>query len=79
LADAAAIASTSALDGALLDIELRLDNALPVAQILCDRHIPFAFMTGNEIPEGKFDDIPRLIKPFTVAELRDALERILTV
>ena len=36
-------------------------------------------MTGDEIPEGKFDDIPRLIKPFTVAELRDALERILTV
>ena len=41
--------------------------------------IPFAFMTGDDIPEGKFDDVPRLLKPFTLAELRDALHRILAV
>ena len=79
VAEATAIASTLALDAALLDVELRLDSALPVAQILSDRHIPFAFMTGDDIPEGTFDDVPRLMKPFTVAELRDALQRILTV
>ena len=79
VAEATAIASTSALDAALLDVELRLDSALPVAQILSDRHIPFAFMTGDEIPEGNFGNVPRLIKPFTLAELRDALHRILTV
>jgi DNA-binding response OmpR family regulator len=77
LAEAEAMASTSALDGALLDVELRLDSALPVAEILCDRHIPFAFMTGDDIPEGSFLDVPRLIKPFTVAELRQALDRML--
>jgi len=36
-------------------------------------------MTGDEIPEGNFGNVPRLIKPFTLAELRDALHRILTV
>jgi DNA-binding response OmpR family regulator len=77
LADAEAIASTSSLDGALLDVELRLDSSLPVAEILCDRDVPFAFMTGEDIPEGRCVDVPRLIKPFTVAELRQALERML--
>ena len=77
VAEATAIASTSALDGALLDVELRLDSALPVAQILSDRDIPFAFMTGDDVPEGTFEDVPRLTKPFTVAELRDTLHRML--
>jgi CheY-like chemotaxis protein len=79
LAEAATFASTSALDGALLDIELGLDSALPVAQILCARHIPFAFMTGDvETPEGVFRDVPTLEKPFTVAELRRALQVMLS-
>jgi CheY-like chemotaxis protein len=78
LAEAAAIASTWALDGALLDVELGLDSALSVAQILSDRHIPFVFMTGDvESPEGMFHHIPALEKPFTVAELRRALQVML--
>jgi DNA-binding response OmpR family regulator len=77
LAEATAIASTSALDGVLLDVELRLESALPVAQILSDRDIPFAFMTGDDVPEATFDDVPRLFKPFTVAELRATLRRML--
>jgi DNA-binding response OmpR family regulator len=77
VAEATAIASTLALDAALLDVELRLESALPVAQILSDRHVPFAFLTGDDIPEAIFLDVPRLIKPFTVAELRQALERML--
>jgi DNA-binding response OmpR family regulator len=77
LAEATAIASTSALDGALLDVELGLESALPVAQILSDRHIPFAFMTRDvESPEGMFHDVPALQKPFTVAELRCALQHL---
>jgi hypothetical protein len=49
-----------------------------VAQILMDRNIPFAIMTGeSESAEGTFQDAPVLLKPFTVEELRLALERIL--
>jgi DNA-binding response OmpR family regulator len=78
VAEATAIASTSALDGALLDVELRLDSALPVAQILRDRRVPFAFMTGDDAPEGSFHDVPALVKPFTLAELRRVLQLMLS-
>ncbi len=47
LADASAMASTSALDCALIDIALGVETALPVAQILADRQIPFVFMKGK--------------------------------
>jgi DNA-binding response OmpR family regulator len=78
VAEATTIASTAALDAALLDVELRLDSALPVAQILRDRRVPFAFMTGDEVPEGAFHDVPALVKPFTLAELRCALQLMLS-
>jgi DNA-binding response OmpR family regulator len=79
LTDAIAVASGSVLDGALIDIALRGESALPVAQILTDRNIPFAFVTGeSENAEGTFKDVPMLLKPFTVEELRLALERILS-
>jgi CheY-like chemotaxis protein len=79
LADATAIASTSALDCALIDIALGEESALPVAQILRDRHIPFVFMTGaSESPEGKWHDVPALLKPFTFEELRRALQHLLS-
>jgi CheY-like chemotaxis protein len=79
LADATAIASTSALDCALIDIALGEESALPVAQILTDRHIPFVFMTGaSESPEGRWHDVPALLKPFTFEELRRALQHLLS-
>ena len=35
-------------------------------------------MTGDmESPEGIFHDVPALLKPFTVAELRRALQHLL--
>jgi CheY-like chemotaxis protein len=78
LADAAAMASTSALDCALIDIALNGESALPVAQILYDRRIPFVFVTGaSGSPAGPFQDVPVLLKPFTVEELRSALQKLL--
>jgi len=75
--EAAAIAATSALDGALVDVELNGESALPVAKILSDRHIPFVFTTGDtERPEGASDEVPMLVKPFTVDELRRALQHL---
>jgi DNA-binding response OmpR family regulator len=79
LTEAVAIASTMAPDCALIDIALGGESALPVAQILTERHIPFAFMTGaSESLEGRFHDIPALLKPFTVNELRAILQLILS-
>jgi two-component system, chemotaxis family, sensor kinase Cph1 len=74
-----AIASNSALDCALVDIALIGESALPVAEILADRHVPFVFMTGaDDPPLGKFHNAPVLLKPFTVQELRFTLQRILS-
>ena len=78
LADAAAMAATSALNCALIDIALNGESALPIAQILADRHIPFVFMTGAiESPEGRFQEVPTLLKPFTAENLRCVLQRLL--
>jgi DNA-binding response OmpR family regulator len=75
LADASAMASTLALDCALIDIALGVETALPVAKILAARQIPFVFMTGQS--EGTFHKVPTLLKPFTFKELRDALQQLL--
>jgi hypothetical protein len=34
-------------------------------------------MTGDEVPEGAFHDVPALVKPFTLAELRRVLQLML--
>ena len=78
LTDAAATAYTEVLDCALIDIGLGAESAIPVVQILTDRHIPVVIMTGaNEMADGITPDIPVLLKPFSVEELRLALERVL--
>jgi len=78
LTEATALASTAALDGALIDADLEGESVLPVAKILFERDIPFVFTTGDtERPEGMFHDVPRLLKPFTVKELQSTLELLL--
>lgn len=78
LAEAMALASTASLDGAIVDVVLGEESALPVAQILADRHIPFVFMTGLlERPDAAFQDVPTLDKPFTIEQLRRALKQLL--
>ena len=78
LAHAVAIASTAPLDCALVDVALCGESALPVAEILAHRHLPFVFMTGDDAPLVTFQDVPVLMKPFTVEELRFTLRRILS-
>jgi len=78
LAEAMVLAGTSTLDCAIMDIALGEESALPVAQILSDRNIPFLFITGlMEKPEGAFHDVPTLEKPFTTEQLRCALQQLL--
>jgi DNA-binding response OmpR family regulator len=73
LADAMVLASTSALDAALVDLTLGQQSAVAIAQVLADRRIPYMFMTGDDSPEGKFHHVPVLRKPFTTTELQRAL------
>lgn len=71
LDDALRAAASETLDAALLDVNLGGQPAYPVADILAERGIPFAFLTGygeaglNEAYRHR----PVLKKPFTLNKL----------
>jgi CheY-like chemotaxis protein len=64
-------------DFALLDVSLRRENSLAVAERLEALNIPFVFVTGYaadvKLPAA-FADRPRLPKPFSIAALEAALQ-----
>lgn len=62
------IAGYEAIDFALLDINLRGNPSIPVARLLQDRGVPFAFLTGYNDPKigdgfGETEIIPKPISP----------------
>lgn len=66
LVEALRVARDEALDAALLDLNIHGGRTDQVAQILSDRNVPFAFVTGlgrDSVPEG-FPDAPVVEKPF---------------
>lgn len=59
------IAKTEPLDGAVLDVDLRGESALPVADALIERRVPFVFVTGYDaavLPE-RYRDVLNCQKP----------------
>jgi DNA-binding NtrC family response regulator len=60
------IECTADIHGAILDINLRKQQALPVADALSVRQIPFLITTGYDPQqlEGRYRHIPRFEKPF---------------
>jgi CheY-like chemotaxis protein len=62
---------------ALLDIKLRSETSLPIAELCRQLGIRVAFTTGysaRDIPE-ECGDAPVLAKPYSLVELQEALER----
>jgi CheY-like chemotaxis protein len=61
------LAKEAPIDAALLDVNIRGGNSYPVADILAERGIRFAFSTGYSdwALEERHRDRPRLTKPFT--------------
>lgn len=73
------LASESDIDFAVLDINLAGKKSFPVADILSERGIPFAFATGNG-PEGLTDgyrDFPALQKPYAQEDLERTIAQVL--
>ena len=67
-------AHEEALDAALLDVNLHGRSAMPVADALAARDVPFVFCTGygaQRLP--RHADAPRLAKPFQTRELQRAI------
>jgi DNA-binding response OmpR family regulator len=79
IAQAAQLLSTTALDGAILDVNVAGEKVYPIAQELSRRGIPFFFVTGyvNAGVPSEYRDRPMLKKPFRVRDLERQLETIL--
>ncbi|EIM29933.1 response regulator (plasmid) [Microvirga lotononidis] len=73
------LATQSAIDVALLDINVGGSSIYPVADMLRSRNIPFVFYSGHDsnILPSRFQDTLMLRKPFSrqdlVAKLDEAL------
>jgi DNA-binding response OmpR family regulator len=62
-------------DAAILDVNLGGEMVFPLAQVLRDRGVPFAFATGHgEISDKRFAAAPLLHKPVDPHMLSQALE-----
>ena len=71
IAEALRLAQTEILDGAVLDLNIGGSPIDPVAKVLEERSVPFAFSTGyshNKVPP-KWRNRPMLQKPYHPAEL----------
>jgi CheY-like chemotaxis protein len=69
------IGHTQALDGVILDVNLRGELAYPVADVLIERGIPLVFMTGYDkasIP-ARYSEVTRCEKPVALADIARAL------
>ena len=75
-AQALALARTEPLDGALLDINLTDGDTLEVAEVLRERGVPFAFVTGyrDRALPAALADAPRLVKPVQQHQLKETLD-----
>jgi CheY-like chemotaxis protein len=75
LNEAITLARESDFDLAILDVNLNGDDVYPVADVLMERGVPFAFSTGYGecgLPEA-YRDRPTLQKPFQLENLEDIL------
>ncbi|MEM8570420.1 MAG: response regulator [Pseudomonadota bacterium] len=78
LEQALAFARTEVFDAAILDVFLGDETCFPLADLLADSSIPFAFATGSTVemlPET-FQDRPYIEKPYTPESVRRVLTRI---
>ena len=77
--EALAAVNSTAIDVAILDVNLSGETTGPVAEALAARGTPFVFATGygeHGLPE-QFRDRPLLKKPFQIEGLKRMLETAL--
>jgi DNA-binding NtrC family response regulator len=65
------IESCGALDGAVLDVNLKGEAAFPIADALLGRGVPFVITTGydRQFLKGQYEDVARFEKPVDPAKL----------
>jgi CheY-like chemotaxis protein len=76
VAKALALLDREEIDGAILDLNLKGEQAIPVAEALQKRGKPFFFLTGygSTGSNQAMFDAPTLPKPFDPASLQQLIE-----
>ena len=67
------------IDGAMVDMHIRGERVFPLCEALVGRNVPFVLTSGYadwNMPE-KWQDRPRLQKPYTLDEVEEALKALL--
>ena len=74
--DALAEVEKGGFELAILDVNLKGENAWPVAKRLREEGIPFVLATGGHVdpPPPEFSSVPVIEKPYTVDRVTPALE-----
>lgn len=71
------LAETEAIDGALLDINVRGTLIYPVAERLMARDIPVVLCSGYALTSAipaPFNDLPQIAKPYNPAMVRSTIQ-----
>ncbi|MCH9827765.1 MAG: response regulator [Gammaproteobacteria bacterium] len=78
---AMALARDEHIDAALLDVNLNdIQTCFPVAELLSERGVPIAFLTGydsDNLFPAPYRSAPRLVKPFQAATLLEVVRKLL--
>jgi CheY-like chemotaxis protein len=70
--------ATATFDCVLLDLRLGDELTVEAADVLLERDVPFAFVTGYTEPaEPRHAAVPILNKPFSIEQLRILLEQLI--
>jgi len=67
------------VDAALMDVHIRGERVFPLCEVLDDQGIPFVLTSGYAdwaMPD-KWQERPRLLKPYTIDQVQSALEDLL--
>jgi CheY-like chemotaxis protein len=75
MATARELVEAGEFDAALMDIHIRGERVFPLCEMLEARDLPFVFTSGyadRQMPE-KWEDRPRVQKPYTVDQIEKAL------
>ena len=77
MATARELVENEQFDAALMDVRIRGDRSFAICDMLDERGIPFAFTSGYadwQLPD-KWQDVPRLHKPYTLDQVEEALNQ----
>jgi hypothetical protein len=75
-----ALIDSEKIDAALVDVHIRGERVFPLCEALAAKGVPFVLTSGYadwNMPE-KWRDRPRLQKPYTLAQIGEALNRLLS-